>query len=113
MSWIHDRDFVRAVYWLIEHEELSGPINLASPNPLPNREFMRVLREAYGMPFGLPAMEWQLAIGAFLMRSETELILKSRRVVPKLLTDSGFEFEFPEWKEAAGDLVRRWRDAMR
>jgi uncharacterized protein (TIGR01777 family) len=113
MSWIHDRDFVRAVYWLIEHEELSGPINLASPNPLPNREFMRVLREAYGMPFGLPAMEWQLAIGAFLMRSETELILKSRRVVPKLLTDSGFEFEFPEWKEAAGDLVRRWRDALR
>jgi uncharacterized protein (TIGR01777 family) len=111
ISWIHDLDFIRSVYWLIEHEELSGPINLASPNPLPNREFMRVVREAYGMPIGLPAMEWQLAIGAFLMRSETELILKSRRVVPKLLTDSGFEFEFPEWKKAAEDLVARWRSA--
>jgi uncharacterized protein (TIGR01777 family) len=109
ISWIHDRDFIRAVTWLVEHEELSGPINLASPNPLPNRDFMRVLREAYGMPFGLPAFEWQLALGAFLMRSETELILKSRRVVPKLLTDSGFEFEFPDWKDAAADLCERWR----
>ena len=109
ISWIHDLDFIRSVYWLIEHEELSGPINLSSPNPLPNREFMSILREAYGMPFGLPAMEWQLAIGAFLIRTETELILKSRRVVPKLLTDSGFEFEFPDWKDAAEELVSRWR----
>lgn len=111
ISWIHDQDFIRSVYWLIEHEELSGPINLSSPNPLPNREFMRVFREAWGTRFGLPAMEWQLAIGAFFMRTETELILKSRRVVPKLLTDSGFEFEFPEWKDACADLVARWRAA--
>ena len=110
LSWIHDRDFIRSIYWLIEHEDLSGPINLSSPNPLPNREFMKILRDVYGMPFGLPAFEWQLSIGAFLMRSETELILKSRRVVPKLLTDSGFKFEFPEWKQAAEDLTRRWRD---
>jgi uncharacterized protein (TIGR01777 family) len=110
ISWIHDLDFIRSVYWLIEHEELSGPINLSSPNPLPNRKFMKILRDVYGMPFGLPAFEWQLAIGAFLMRSETELILKSRRVVPKLLTESGFEFEFPDWEQAAEDLVRRWRD---
>lgn len=109
ISWIHDQDFIRSVYWLIEHEELSGPINLSSPNPLPNREFMRIFREAWGTRFGLPAMEWQLAIGAFFMRTETELILKSRRVVPKLLTDSGFEFEFPEWKDACDDLVARWR----
>ena len=111
ISWIHEIDFIRSVYWLIEHEDLSGPVNLASPNPLPNSEFMKILRDAYGMPFGLPAFEWQLEIGAFLMRTETELILKSRRVVPKLLTDSGFEFEFPEWKEAAEDLVRRWKNA--
>ena len=109
VSWIHDLDFIRSVYWLIEHEALSGPINLAAPNPLPNKEFMKILRDVYGMPIGVPAMEWQLALGAFLMRSETELILKSRRVVPKLLTDSGFEFEFPEWERAAGDLVERWR----
>ena len=107
ISWMHDLDFVRSVYWLIQHDALSGSINLASPNPLPNREFMRILRDAAGMPFGLPAFEWQLAIGAFLMGSETELILKSRRVVPKLLTDSGFEFAFPEWKEAAEDLCAR------
>jgi len=110
MSWIHDRDFIRSVYWLIEHEELFGPVNLSSPNPLSNSEFMSVLRKAYGMPFGMPAFEWQLAIGAVLMRTETELILKSRRVVPKLLMDSGYEFEFPDWKDAAEDLCRRWKD---
>jgi uncharacterized protein len=111
ISWIHDQDFIRSVYWLIEHEELSGPINLSSPNPLPNREFMRIFRHAAGVPFGLPAMEWQLAIGAFFMRTETELILKSRRVVPKLLTDSGFQFDFPHWDVACRDLCRRWKAA--
>ncbi|MGQ0542765.1 MAG: TIGR01777 family oxidoreductase [Blastocatellia bacterium] len=109
ISWIHDRDFIRTVYWLIEHEELSGPINLASPCPITNKDFMRIFRDAWGTSFGLPAMEWQLAIGAFLMRTETELILKSRRVVPKRLTDSGFEFEFPHWEQAVRDLCRRWR----
>ena len=109
ISWIHDLDFVRAVFWLIEHEELRGPINLSSPNPLPNKEFMRIFREAWGGRFGIPAAEWQLRLGAFFMRSETELMLKSRRVVPKLLTDSGFRFEFPEWEGAAKDLCRRWR----
>lgn len=109
ISWIHDRDFIRAVYWLIEHDELSGPVNLASPNPLPNREFMKIFRQAWGAPFGLPAMEWQLAIGAFFMRTETELILKSRRVVPRLLTESGFVFEFSEWETAVKDLVARWK----
>jgi NAD dependent epimerase/dehydratase family enzyme len=103
-------DFIRSVYWLIEHENLSGPINLAAPEPLPNREFMRVVRGAWGMPIGLPAAKWMLEIGAFLMRSETELILKSRRVVPKRLTDSGFEFKFPTWKTAAADLCRRRRE---
>lgn len=109
ISWIHDRDFIRSVYWLIEHKELSGPINISSPNPLPNREFMRIFRETWGAWFGLPAMEWQLAIGAFFMQTETELILKSRRVVPKLLTDSGFDFDFPDWKTACRDLCDRWR----
>ncbi|HVF45936.1 MAG TPA: TIGR01777 family oxidoreductase [Pyrinomonadaceae bacterium] len=113
ISWIHDHDFIRSVYWLIEHDDLTGPINLASPNPLPNREFMSILRKAYGMPIGLPAFEWQLAIGAFVMGSETELILKSRRVVPKLLTDSGFRFEFANWSDAARDLCERWRRERR
>lgn len=109
ISWIHEQDFIRSVNWLIEHDELLGPINIASPNPVPNREFMRIFREAWGTRIGLPAMEWQLTIGAILMRTETELILKSRRVVPKLLTDAGFAFEFPVWEEAVRDLVKRWR----
>jgi len=109
MSWIHGRDLVRAVLWLIEHEELEGPVNLASPNPLTNAEFMRALRSAWGMPFGLPATEWMLELGAFVLQSETELILKSRRVVPAKLLQSGFSFEFPTWPEAARDLCAEVR----
>lgn len=109
MSWIHDRDFCRAVLWLIVHEELEGPVNLAAPNPLTNAEFMRVLRVAWGAPFGLPAYEWMLELGAWALQSETELILKSRRVVPTKLLQSGFTFQFPTWAEAAKDLCIRSR----
>src|SRR5213080_3345174 len=109
MSWIHEQDLVRAVLWLIEHDELEGPVNLASPNPLTNAEFMRVLRSAWRMRFGLHATEWMLELGAFVLQSETELILKSRRVVPAKLLQSGFSFEFPTWPEAARDLCARAR----
>lgn len=109
ISWIHDADFIRSVYWLIEREELSGAVNLAAPHPLPNAEFMRVLREAWGTRVGLPANRLMLEVGAFFMRTETELVLKSRRVVPTRLLESGFEFEFPTWENAARDLCRRWR----
>lgn len=111
VSWIHDQDFVRAVYWLIDHPELAGSVNLASPNPVPNAEFMGTLRAAWGIGFGLPATKWMLEIGAFLMRTESELVLKSRRVVPGRLLQSGFVFQFPTWTEAAADLCRRWREA--
>jgi uncharacterized protein (TIGR01777 family) len=109
MSWIHDRDFARAVLWLIEHEELEGAVNLAAPNPLTNSEFMRVLRSAWGMPFGLPATGWMLELGAFILQSETELILKSRRVIPTRLLQSGFTFQFPSWPEAVRELCVRAR----
>ena len=109
MSWIHDTDFIQAIYWLITHEKLEGAVNLASPNPLPNAEFMRVFREAWGTRVGLPASKWMLEIATFFMRTETELILKSRRVVPGRLLQDGFEFKFAEWLEAARDLCRRWR----
>lgn len=111
VSWIHDVDFVRAVDWLIQHDTVSGPVNLASPHPLPNAEFMRALRRAWGTPLGLPATEWMLEVGALLMRTETELVLKSRRVVPERLSAEGFAFQFPTWPEAARDLCRRWRTA--
>ena len=109
VSWIHDRDFIDAVYWLIDHEELSGAVNLSSPNPLPNREFMQGLRKAWGTRIGLPATSLMLEVGALLMRTETELVLKSRRVVPTRLLESGFAFRFPEWPDAARDLCARWR----
>ena len=109
VSWIHDGDFVRAVYWLIEHDKVDGAVNLAAPHPLPNADFMRALREAWGMRLGLPASAWMLEVGTWLLRSETELVLKSRRVVPGRLVQQGFAFEFPIWAEAARDLCRRWR----
>jgi hypothetical protein len=109
MSWIHEHDFVRAVAWLIEHAELSGPVNLAAPFPLPNTEFMRVLRRAWGTRVGLPAKAWMLEIGTRLLRTESELILKSRRVVPRRLLDSGFAFKFPTWPAAAEELCARTR----
>lgn len=113
VSWVHDEDFVRAVTWLMERESLSGAVNIAAPNPLSNAAFMRALREAWGIRFGLPAARWMLEVGAFLMRTETELILKSRRVVPGRLLADGFTFRFPHWPEAAGDLCRRWRSERR
>jgi uncharacterized protein len=109
ISWIHEQDFVNAVLWLIEHEELEGPVNLASPNPLTNAEFMRTLRSVWGAPFGLPASEWMLELGALILQSETELILKSRRVVPTRLLQSGFTFKFPAWPDAARELCARSR----
>ena len=104
MSWIHYEDFVAAVRWLIDREDIEGPVNLAAPNPLPNAEFMRILRDASGMRFGLPASKWMLEIAVALMRTESELILKSRRVVPARLLEQGFEFKYPGWGMAARDL---------
>jgi uncharacterized protein (TIGR01777 family) len=113
VSWIHDADFVRAVDWLIAREDFTGIVNIASPNPLPNRAFMRAFREAWGTRVGLPASAWMIEAGCFLMRTESELVLKSRRVVPGRLLESGFKFQFPEWPFAARDLVARWREGTR
>ena len=109
ISWIHDADFLQAVRFLIVHAEIEGPVNLAAPHPLPNAEFLRALREAWGTPIGLPATVWMLEIGTFLLRTETELILKSRRVVPGRLQAAGFSFQFSDWPDAARDLCRRWK----
>ena len=111
VSWIHDQDFSNATLWLIQHQTLEGPVNLASPNPLPYSQFARALREAWGISFGLPATRWMLEIGAVPLQTETELVLKSRRVVPHRLLESGFAFQFPLWPEAARDLCSRWRSA--
>lgn len=113
MSWIHDRDFVRAVEFLIARDDFDGPVNVAAPHPIPQREFMALLRAAWGVPIGLPATKWMVAVGAFFLRTETELTFKSRRVVPGRLLDAGFNFDFPHWREAVRDVVERRRGAMR
>jgi uncharacterized protein (TIGR01777 family) len=110
VSWIHGEDFTRAVLWLIDHSSIEGAVNLAAPNPLPNSDFMRALREAWRRGFGLPATRWMLEVGAFFLRTETELILKSRRVVPGRLLQEGFDFQFPDWPAAARELCHRWRE---
>jgi uncharacterized protein (TIGR01777 family) len=114
VSWIHYLDFVEAIDWLVAHQELDGAINLCSPNPLPNADFMREIRKASGTKIGLPASNWMLEIGAVFMRTETELILKSRRVIPTRLKQSGYDFNFPVWADAVLDLCqRRNRDIPR
>ncbi len=107
VSWVHETDFARAIDLLIQREEFTGIVNVASPNPLPNREFMRALRAAWGVRFGLPVPGWMMEIGALVMGTESELVLKSRRVVPGRLLGAGFQFQFPEWPAAARDLVAR------
>ena len=107
VSWIHVEDFCRAIEWIIGHDTLAGPINQCAPHPLPNGEMMKLFREVCGVPIGLPAPEWVLEIGAFFLRTETELIFKSRRVVPGRLLESGFEFRFPHFREALEDLERQ------
>jgi uncharacterized protein (TIGR01777 family) len=104
VSWIHQTDFCRAVEWLIARDELNGPVNICAPNPLSNAEMMKAFRDVVGMPVGLPAARWMLEIGAIALRTETELILKSRRVIPRRLVESGFAFHFPSLREALKDL---------
>ena len=109
VSWVHHEDFTRAVCFLIEHDDLTGPVNVAAPNPLPNAEFMHALRDAWGARVGLPATRSMLELGAVALRTETELVLKSRRVVPARLTEAGFQFRHPTWPAAARDLCAEWR----
>ncbi|MFG1677556.1 TIGR01777 family oxidoreductase [Micromonospora sp. NPDC049282] len=113
VSWIHDQDFVRAVRFLIDRDDLTGPVNLAAPDPLPQREFMRELRSAWRMPVGLPATGWMAEVGALAIRTDTELLLKSRRVTPGRLSAAGFTFVHPRWRAAAVDLTSRRRRNQR
>ena len=109
VSWIHEADFVRSVDWLIRNESVEGAVNLAAPNPLPYTDFMAGLRRAWSMRIGLPAPEWLLEIATAVLRTESELVLKSRRVIPGRLLQHGFEFEFPDWASAAAELAERSR----
>lgn len=109
VSWIHEQDFVAAVNFLIARDDLAGVFNLCSPHPLPNRDFMAALHGAVRSPVSVPVPRWALEIGAFFLRTETELILKSRRVVPSRLLQEGFTFSHPDWPAAALELAHRQR----
>jgi uncharacterized protein (TIGR01777 family) len=108
VSWIHEHDLCAATDLLIAREDLAGPVNLCAPEPLPNRDFQAALRTALRTPVGLPSPAWLLELGALFLRTDTELVLKSRRVVPGRLLAAGFTFRHPAWPGAAAELATRW-----
>ena len=107
VSWVHEHDAARCTEWLLDHPEINGVINCTAPNPVKNKLFMSYIRKACSMPFGLPAPEWLLNIGAIVIGTETELILKSRWVLPNRLTNAGFVFTFPEAKAAIKNILKK------
>ena len=106
-SWVHLADVLGAIRFLERHPELDGPINLSSPNPSDDHTFMATLRRVLGVPFGMPLHRWLLEPGAWLIRTETELVLKSRWVLPERLTAAGYEFAFPELEPALRGILKR------
>jgi uncharacterized protein (TIGR01777 family) len=107
VSWIHEEDFARAVEWLQCNEKAEGVYNLSAPNPLHNYKMMEILRKTLNIPFGLPSPEWLLKIGALVIGTETELILKSRWVLPAKLLKEGFEFKYEYFEDAAEEILAR------
>ncbi|TCC89940.1 TIGR01777 family oxidoreductase [Pedobacter hiemivivus] len=105
VSWVHEQDAAKCTEWLMEHKELNGAINCTSPEAVKNTELMKLMRRAYGVPFGLPSPAWLLELGAMFIGTETELILKSRWVAPKRLVDSGYPFIFPKAEHAIKDII--------
>ncbi|ALR30759.1 epimerase [Chryseobacterium sp. IHB B 17019] len=105
VSWIHIDDFCKAVEYIINHENIVGAINITAPNPLSNEEFMRKLRQQMKAPFGLNAPVWQLEIASIFLKTETELLLKSRNVYPEKLMKSGFEFSYPNIESTFKNLT--------
>jgi uncharacterized protein (TIGR01777 family) len=109
ISWIHEADLCNSVEWLINRSDFSGPVNLASPNPIPHRDMMRIIRRECGVPFGLPATRRMLEVATFVHKTEAELIIKSRRVVPGRLQAAGFQFRFPRMEDAVREIEDRLR----
>jgi uncharacterized protein (TIGR01777 family) len=106
VSWIHALDFCRAVEFLLGREALEGPVNLAAPRPVTNAEMMRLFRRLLRVPLGLPASRWMLEAGALVLRTETELVLKSRRVISRKLAEAGFRFRFGDMETALSYLLK-------
>lgn len=105
VSWIHEQDAAKCTEWLMQQKQLDGVFNCTAPGVVKNADLMCLIRKAYGVPFGLPSPAWLLEIGAKLIGTETELILKSRWVIPKRLTDAGYAFIFPNAAHAIKDII--------
>ncbi|WPO79612.1 TIGR01777 family oxidoreductase [Flavobacterium sp. KACC 22761] len=106
ISWIHEEDFANAIDFILQ-KEITGAINIVSPEPIRNLDFMEKLRKAVGFPFGIPMNKFFLEIGSFFIRTETELVLKSRNVIPKRLLENGFRFKFGNIDEAFKNLLKK------
>lgn len=106
ISWIHEKDLHRMFVWMIENEEIKGVFNCAAPNPITNQYFLKTLRKVHRQPIGLPAARWMLEVGAWCIGTETELILKSRRVIPQKALKKGFQFEFEHIEKTLKDLLK-------
>jgi len=104
-SWIHIEDLFRTIIFVQQHNEVSGVLNTAAPNPVSNKNLMQSLRKHMGVAFGLPAPVWLLKMGAVLIKTETELILKSRWVIPERLSAAGFQFQFPDMDIALKQIL--------
>lgn len=104
ISWIHEKDFARAIEFTIE-KEMIGVVNIVSPKPIQNKDFMSELRKSLKMPIGIPTPKPILKIGAKIIGTETELVLKSRNVIPERLQENGFEFEFDTLEKAFKNLT--------
>lgn len=104
-SWVHSADVCRMVEWLYAHPEIEGTYNCSSPNPVTNQQFMQTLRKTAGHIMGLPAPAWMLKMGALLIGTETELMLKSRWVVPTKILQAGFEFQYPYLTDAVQQII--------
>ncbi len=105
VSWIHIEDFCKATEWIIDNESISGVINITAPGPVSNEAMMKKLRKTLKAPFGLNAPVWQLEIASLVLKTETELLLKSRNVYPERLVKSGFQFLYPEFDDAILNLL--------
>lgn len=104
ISWIHEKDFARAVECCIE-KKIAGEVNIVSPEPIRNALFMKTLRQVLGVPTGIPIGEQLLEFGAKLIGTETELVLKSRNVIPKKLQENGFQFVYGTLEKALYNLT--------
>lgn len=105
VSFIHEHDFARAIVFLLENKTINGNVNVTAPNPSNNKTLMSIIRKELKIPIGIPQPKWMLEIGTFFLRTEAELVLKSRNVIPKRLLDNGFKFKYETIYETLNNLI--------